>query len=114
MKRIAAIVAALGLIGIAPSVRADEKSETKTEHKADKKGSSTTTEHSSKQGSAKVDEKTDVDTHTRMDGKTETKKHTKKKSKVAGRMLPHKSDSKEKTVRDRQGNVVEHEEKTSK
>ena len=114
MKRIAAVVAALGLIGIAPSVRADEKSETKTEHKTDKKGASTTTERSSKHGGAKVDEKTDVDTHARADGKTETKKHTTKKSKVAGRMLPHRSESKEKTVRDRAGNVVEHEEKTSK
>ena len=113
MKRIAAVVAALGLIGIGPSVRADEKTETKTEHKADKKGSSTTTERSSKHGSASADEKTEVDTHTRADGKTVTKKHTKKKSKVAGRMLPQKSESKEKTVRDRQGNVIE-QDKTQK
>jgi hypothetical protein len=98
MKRIAVVLATLGLIGIGPAMGADEKSESKTEHKADSAGSSTSTESSSKKGGAKVSEKTDVEHHTRSDGTTETKKHTKKKSKPAGRMTSDKSESKEKTV----------------
>jgi hypothetical protein len=109
MKSIAAAIAALGLAASGLALAADEKSETKTEHKAGKNGASTTTERSSDQGGAKVDEKTDVEQHKRMDGKTETKKHARKRTKPAGELTSQKSEAKEKTVRDQQGNVVEQE-----
>ena len=111
MKRIVVVLAALGLLGMGAAVRADEKNETRTEKKSDRTGSSATTERSTKHNGAKVDEKTDVEHHVRHDGTTETKRHVKKKAKVAGRALPHKTESKERTVRDSRGNVIEHEEK---
>ena len=111
MKRIAAVIAGLSLVASGPALAADEKSEAKTEHKADRSGASTTTERSSKVGGAKVDEKTEVERHRRADGKTETKKRSARKAKPAGKLTSHKTESKETTVRDAQGNVVEQEKK---
>jgi hypothetical protein len=109
MKRIAAVIAGLSLVASGPALAADEKSETKTEHKADRSGASTTTEHSSNVGGAKTDEKTEVERHKRAGGKTETKSHARRKAKPAGKLTSDKKESEEKTVRDAQGNVVEHE-----
>ena len=108
MKHIAIGVALLGLVAARPVMAADEKQETKVEKKSDDSGSKTTVERSSKDGSAKVDEKSKVDTHVRSDGAVETKKDVKKSQKMASGKK-HKVHAKEKTVRDSQGNVVEHE-----
>ena len=110
MKRILMGMAVLGLISTAPARAADEKTETKTEHKSDSHGGSNMmTEHSSKHGGAKAEEKTEVEHKARADGKMETTKKTKHSKKPAGRMTSDKTTTKEKTVTDKSGNVVEHE-----
>jgi hypothetical protein len=109
MTRIAAIVAALGLISAGRTYAADQKSETKMQHEADEKGSKTEMEKSSKDHGAMHDEKHKVEHKAKSGGKTETKKHVKKTDKASASAKKHKSEMKEKTVRDSQGNVVEHE-----
>lgn len=113
MTRIVAIVAALGLVASGLAYAAEEQSETKTEHQADSKGSSTKVEKSSKHHGAKQDEKSTVEHKKGAGGKTETTKETKKSSKPSARAKTHESETKEKVVKDPQGNVVE-QEKTSK
>ncbi len=110
MKRVALVLATLSLVGVTPAFGAD-KSDTKTEieTKADKNGSTTTTERSSDRGGAKNDEKTEVQHKKRSDGLTETTKTKKHKTKASGRVMPHTTKSKEKTVTDQQGNVIEHQ-----
>jgi hypothetical protein len=108
-----AIVAALGLVVSGRAYAAEEKSETKTEHQADEKGSSTKVEKSKKHAGAKHDEKSTVEHKKTAGGKTETTKETKKSSKPGAHAKTHKTESKEKVVKDPQGNVVE-QEKTSK
>src|SRR5690242_18522353 len=78
MTRIAAIVAAFGLVAFGRASAAEEKSETKTEHQADAKGSTNKVEKSSSEpGGAKHDEKTTVKHKKHSDGKTETTKESK-------------------------------------
>jgi hypothetical protein len=111
MKRIAGIVAALGLVVAGQAYAAETSTETKTEHKADAKGSKQKVEKSAKHDGASHHEKATVETEKRADGKTETKKRS--STAVKGRHAKkHKTDTKEKTVRDAQGNVVEHEKTT--
>ncbi len=112
MTRIAAIVAALGLVMFGRAYAADEKSETKTEHQADAQGSTTKVERSSKQGAAKSDEKSTVKHKKDASGKTETTKETKKSSKPGAHAKTHKSETKEKVVKDPAGHTVEHEQQT--
>lgn len=108
MTRIAAIVAALGL-ALFGRAYADDKSEAKTEHQSDAKGSTTKVEKSSDQGGAKQDEKTTVKHKRHADGKTETTKETKSSSKPGAHAKKHKSETKEKVVKDPAGNTVEQE-----
>lgn len=109
MRRIAVVIAALGLITSGRVLAAEEKSETKTEHQADEKGSKTKVEKHSKHGAAAHDEKTEVEHKTDSKGKTETKKHVKRSDKPSSKAKTEKTEVKEKTVRDPQGNVVEQE-----
>lgn len=112
MKRISVVIAALGLLATGRAFAAEEKSETKMEHKADAKGSESTTERSSKDAAGSRDEKTTVEHKAKSNGKVETKKHAKRTDKPAGKVKARKSETKERTVKDANGNVVEHEKKS--
>lgn len=112
MKRIAIVIAALGLFTAGRAFAAEEKSETKMEHKADAKGSESTMERSSKDAAGSHDEKASVEHKAKANGQTETKKHVKRSDKPAGKVKARKSETKERTVKDANGNVVEHEKKT--
>jgi hypothetical protein len=113
MKRVALIIAALGLITSGRVYAAEEKSETKMEQKADSKGSESTVERSSSDAAGSHDEKAEAHHKKMSNGKVETKKHMKHSDKAAGKMRAKKSETTEKTVRDANGNVVEHEKKTN-
>ena len=109
IKRIAIGVALLGLVSASPAFAADEKTETRTEHEANKHGSSMTSERSSSVGGAKADDKAQVKQTRRSDGSLVTKKQEKHARKPAGKLTSRKSSVNEKTVRDANGNVVEHD-----
>jgi hypothetical protein len=108
MKRIALAIAVLGLV-TAGRTLADDKAETKTQHKDDASGSTTTTESSSKNDAASHGKKHKVEKHVRADGNVETKTDVKHKYKTKGKLGAHKTEVKEKTVKDPQGTVVEHD-----
>ncbi len=112
MKRIALVVAALGLFATGRAFAAEEKSESKMEHKADAKGSESTMERSSKDAAGSHDEKASVEHKAKGNGKVETKKHAKRSDRPAGKAKARKSETKERTVKDANGNVVEHEKKS--
>src|SRR6266545_5666867 len=109
MRRIAGVIAALGLIAFGRAYAAEEKSETKTEHESDAKGSTTKVEKSSKHHGAMHDEKSTIEHKAKPGGKVETKKQVSKTDKPTAKAKKQKTEVKEKTVRDAQGNVVEQE-----
>lgn len=117
------IVTALTVLGLVTSgsAYANEKSQTTTttttERSTDGDGVKTTMETKSKSdgvsGTTTRDDKLTLETHVKPDGNTVTKKDVKTSHKSNASRLTHKTEVQEKTVRDAQGKVIEHE-KTAK
>lgn len=105
MKRIAIALAVLGLV--AGRALADDKAETKMEHKEDTKGAKTTVESKSTENGVVRHDKAKAERHVKADGKVETKRTVTHKQRLQGRLGGHTSEVKKKTVTDAQGNVVE-------
>ncbi len=121
MKRSAWALSLLGLVGFAAPAFAEESSKTtkKTEqYESSPSKEKSKVERSTKMdtgsGTAKSDTSVTSETKQNTDGTTEMQTTTTKKQKPAGSLKSDKTEAKERTLKDSDGTVIEHEKKTTK
>jgi len=109
MKRSAWAVSLLGLVGFAAPAFAEESTKTMKTDKAKVEKSIKTDPGN---GTAKSDTSVTSETKQNADGTTEMQTKTTKKNKPAGSLKSDKTETKERTLKDSDGTVIEHEKKT--
>jgi hypothetical protein len=117
MKRSAWTLSLLGLVGLAaPAFAQDSKTEINQTQESSPSKSKMKVDKSTKtdtgNGTAKSDSSMTTETKRNSDGTTETQTEHTKSNKAPGRMTSDKTKTTEKTVKDSDGTVLEHEKKT--
>ncbi len=118
MKRSAWALSLLGLVGFSAPAFAEESTKTsKTEQyesspTKDKAKVEKSTKTDTGSGTAKSDTEVTSETKKNSDGTTEMQTQSTKKHKPAGSLKSDKMSTEEKTIKDSDGTVLEHEKKT--
>jgi hypothetical protein len=118
MKRSAWALSLLGLVGFSAPAFAEESTKVKKTEQyessptKDKAKVEKSTKTDTGNGTAKSDTSVTSETKQKNDGTTQMETKTTKKHKPAGSLKSDKTTTKEKTVKDSDGTVIEHEKKT--